>query len=251
MANKITTPEELEALLEKKEKSLAGKDKDIEDLKKKAADYRELITALENYEKYKPVFDQSQKIHFKGKKEQFQKEHRKELNQYHKAKRRLEPYLVEGSMDAARAVWEEKIEAIKEDITKKSEDAELVSLKDELEILKYIKDSIDYCINPNGGSGGGSDDGGDSGQPVKSDKDAEAEKQRKQAEEQAQAEAQRQQAEQLARQNHQASNKEKKRERISLQGRLHEKQEIVREFDRTHQYAARDNNRKRDESNLS
>ena len=26
--------------------------KDIEDLKKKAADYRELITALENYEKY-------------------------------------------------------------------------------------------------------------------------------------------------------------------------------------------------------
>ena len=75
-------------------KSLAGKDKDIEDLKKKAADYRELITALENYEKYKPVFDQSQKIHFKGKKEQFQKEYRKELNQYHKAKRKLEAYLV-------------------------------------------------------------------------------------------------------------------------------------------------------------
>ena len=118
MENNITTPEELEALLAKKEESLTGKDKDIEDLKQKVTDYRELITALENYEKYKPVFDQSQKIHFKGKKEQFQKEHRKELNQYHKAKRRLEPYLVEGSMDAARAVWEEKIEVIKEDITK-------------------------------------------------------------------------------------------------------------------------------------
>lgn len=251
MTNKITTPEELEALLEKKEKSLAGKDKDIEDLKKKAADYRELITALENYEKYKPVFDQSQKIHFKGKKEQFQKEHRKELNQYHKAKRRLEPYLVEGSMDAARAVWEEKIEAIKEDITKKSEDAELVSLKDELEILKYIKDSIDYCINPNGGSGGGSGDGGDSGQPIKPDKDTEAEMQKKQSEEKAQAEAQRQQAEQLACQTRQIAQKEKKRERISLRGRIQDKQEIVREYDRTHQYVARDNKRKRDENNLS
>ena len=180
MENNITTPEELEALLEKKEKSLAGKDKDIEDLKKKAADYRELITALENYEKYKPVFDQSQKIHFKGKKEQFKQEHRKELNQYHKAKRKLEPYLVEGSMDAARAVWEEKIEAIEADITKKSEDADLTALKDELEILKYIKDSIDYCINPNGGSGGEGGNSGGSGQPIKRDKDAEVEKQKKQ-----------------------------------------------------------------------
>ena len=248
MANKITTPEELEALLEKKEKSLAGKDKDIEDLKKKAADYRELITALENYEKYKPVFDQSQKIHFKGKKEQFQKEHRKELNQYHKAKRRLEPYLVEGSMDAARTVWEEIIEAIEVDISTMSNDTEFTALKEELEILKYIKDSIDYCINPNGEDGGGS---GDSGQHVKPDKDAEVEKQKKQAEEQAQAEAQRQQAEQLSRQAHQTSQKEEKSERISLKERIRDKQEIVREYDRTHQYVARDNKRKRDENNLS
>lgn len=251
MANKITTPEELEALLEKKEKSLAGKDKDIEDLKKKASDYRELITALENYEMYKPVFDQSQKIHFKGKKEQFQKEHRKELNQYHKAKRKLEPYFVEGSMDAAREVWKEKIEAIEADITQKSEDSGLTALKDELEILKYIKDSIDYCINPSGGSGGGSGEGDGSGQITKPDKDDEAEKQRKQAEEQAQAEAQRQQAEQLDRQTRQVPQKEKQRERISLRGRIEDKQEIVKEYDRTHRYAARDNQRKRDENNLS
>lgn len=251
MENNITTPEELEALLAKKEESLTGKNKDVEDLKQKVTDYRELITALENYEKYKPVFDQSQKIHFKGKKEQFQKEHRKELNQYHKAKRRLEPYLVEGSMDAARAVWEEKIEAIEADITQKSEDADLTALKDELEILKYIKDSIDYCINPNGEDGGGSGEGDGSGQITKPDKDDEAEKQRKQAEEQAQAEAQRQQTEQLACQTRQIAQKEKKSERISLRGRIQDKQEIVREYDRTHQYGARDNKRKRDENNLS
>ena len=93
--------------------------------------------------------------------------------------------------------------------------------------------------------------GGDSGQPVKPDKDAEAEKQRKQAEEQAQAEAQRQQAEQLVRQTRQVPQKEKKRERISLRGRIEDKQEIVNEYDRTHRYAARDNQRKRDENNLS
>lgn len=76
-------------------------------------------------------------------------------------------------------------------------------------------------------------------------------KQKKQAEEQAQAEAQRQQAEQLAHQTHQASYKEKKRERISLRGRIQDKQEVVREYDRTHQNVARDNRRKRDENNLS
>ena len=251
MENNITTPEELEALLAKKEKSLAGKDKDIEDLKQKAADYRDLIMALDNYEKYKPIFDQSQKIHFKGKREQFQKEHRKELNQYHKAKRILEPYFVEGSMDAARAVWEEKIEAIEADISKKAEDVELTELKDELEILKHIKDSIDYCINSSDGSGGGSGDGDDPGQITKPDRDAETEKQNKQTEEQAQVVARSQQAEQLARQTHLETEKEKKRERISLKSRIQDKQEIVREYDRTHQYAAKDNKRKRDENDLS
>ena len=158
---------------------------------------------------------------------------------------------MEGSMDAARTVWEEKIEAIKVDISTMSNDTEFTALKEELEILKYIKDSIDYCIDSNGGSGGGSGDGGDSGQPVEPDKDAKAEKQKKQVEEQAQAEAQRQQAEQLARQTHETSYKEKKRERISLRGRIQDKQEIVREYDRAHQYDARDNKRKRDENNLS
>lgn len=158
---------------------------------------------------------------------------------------------MEGSMDAARTVWEDKIEAIEADITKKSEDADLTALKDELEILKYIKDSIDYCINPNGGSGVEGGNSGGSGQPIKPDKDAEVEKQKKQAEEQAQDEAQRQQAEQLSRQAHQTSQKEEKSERISLKERIRDKQEIVREYDRTHQYVARDNKRKRDENNLS
>ena len=40
-------------------------------------------------------------------------------------------------------------------------------------------------------------------------------------------------------------------ERISLRGRIQDKKEIVREYDRTHQYAVKDNQRKRDENNLS
>ncbi len=184
--------------------------------------------------------------HWRERWAEIKQEHRKELNQYHKAKRKLEPYLVEGSTDAERAVWEEKIEAIEADITQKSEDADLTALKDELEILKYIKDSIDYCINPSGGSGGEGGNSGGSGQPIKPDKDAEAEKQKKQAEEQAQAEAQRQQAEQLSRQTHQTSQEEKKSERISLKERIRDKQEIVREYDRTHQHAIQNNKRKRD-----
>lgn len=100
-----------------------------------------------------------------------------------------------------------KIEAIEVDISTMSNDIEFTALKEELEILKYINDSIDYCINPNGETGGGSGDSGGSGQPVKPDKDVEAENQKKQAEEQAQAETQRQRAERLVRQTRQVPQK--------------------------------------------
>jgi len=49
-------------------------------------------------------------------------------------------------MEAARAVWEEKIEAIEVDNSNMSNDIEFTALKEELEILKYIKDSmLGYC----------------------------------------------------------------------------------------------------------
>ncbi|MBQ6089225.1 MAG: hypothetical protein IJK95_06675, partial [Firmicutes bacterium] len=188
-------------------------------------EYRDRLKSLDNYEKYKPVFEESQKKFFKSKKAEFQKAHRNELNQYHKAERELDLYLVDGSMDAARELWNEKIDTLKDEISKALEDEELLSLKDEIVILKDIKKAIEFCVNPNGSSGEGSSGSGE--EPAMPEKDSEAEQQKKQAEEQAQAAARQMQSEQLARQNHQSAQKKPDRGRISIHGKMDHYQKQV------------------------
>lgn len=246
MENKISTPEELEELIQKKKDAVSEKEGVIKEKRTKVKEYQDRLKSLDNYEKYKPVFEESQKIFFKGKKAEYQKAHRNELNQYHKAERELDPYLVDGSMDAARELWNEKIDTLKDEITEALKDEELQSLKDEIEILKDIKKAIEFCVNPNGSSGESSNGGGE--EPAMSAKDSEAEQQKKQAEEQAQAAAQQMQSEQLARQNHQSAEREPARKRISVHGKMDHYQKQVDAYKAEHYSTP---GRKRDETNLS
>lgn len=176
MSNGITTPDELEDLIQKKKDAVSEKENVIKEKRTKVKEYRDRLKSLDNYEKYKPVFEESQRIFFKSKKAEFQKAHRNELNQYHKAERELDPYLVDGSMDAARELWNEKINTLKDEITSALEDEELQSLKDEIAILKDIKKAIEFCVNPNGSSGESSNDGGE--EPAMPDNNSEAEQQK-------------------------------------------------------------------------
>ena len=117
LSNGITIPDELEELIQKKIDAVSKKEGVINDKRAKVREYRDRLKSLDNYEKYKPVFEESQRIFFKSKKAEFQKAHRNELNQYHKAERELDLYLVDGSMDAARELWNEKINTLKDEIT--------------------------------------------------------------------------------------------------------------------------------------
>ena len=149
-------------------------------------------------------------------------------------------------MDAARELWNEKINTLKDEITSALEDEELQSLKDEIVILKDIKKAIEFCANPNGSSGKGSSGGGE--EPALPDKDSEAEQQKKQAEEQAQAAARQTQSEQLARQNHQSVQKKPKRERVPIHGKMDHYQKQVDAYKAEHYNTP---GRKREETNLS
>ena len=149
-------------------------------------------------------------------------------------------------MDVARELWNEKIAALKDEITEALKDEELQSLKDEIEILKDIKKAIEFCVNSNGSSGESSSGGGE--EPAMSGKDSEAEQQKKQAEEQAQAAARQMQSEQLARQNHQSVQKIPKRERASVHGKMDHYQKQVDAYKAEHYNTP---GRKRDETNLS
>jgi len=246
LSNGITTPDELEELIQKKKDAVSKKEGVIKDKRAKVKEYRDRLKSLDNYEKYKPVFEESQKIFFKSKKAEFRKTHRNELNQYHKAERELDPYLVDGSMDAARELWNEKIDTLKDEITSALEDEELQSLKAEIVILKDIKKAIEFCVNPNGSSGEGSSGGVE--EPEMPDKDSEAEQQKKQAEEQAQAAARQMQSEQLARQNHQSAQKKPTRERASIHGKMDHYQKQVDAYKAEHYNTP---GHKREETNLS
>lgn len=246
MSNGITTSDELEELIKKKKDAVSKKEGVIKDKRAKVKEYRDRLKALDNYEKYKPVFEESQRIFFKSKKAEFQKAHRNELNQYHKAKRELDPYLVDGSMEAARELWNEKIDTLKAEITEALKDEDLTLLKDEIAILKDIKKAIEFCANPNGSAGEGSNDGGE--EPAMPGNNSEAEQQNKQAEEQAQAAAKQVQSEQLARQNHQSAQKKPTRERASIHGKMDHYQKQVDAYKAEHYNTP---GHKREETNLS
>ncbi|MBO4374257.1 MAG: MobA/MobL family protein [Lachnospiraceae bacterium] len=246
MSNGITTSDELEELIKKKKDAVSQKEGVIKDKRAKVKEYRDRLKSLDNYEKYKPVFEESQRNFFKSKNAEFQKAHRNELNQYHKAKRELDPYLVDGSMEAARELWNEKIDTLKAEITEDLKDEDLTLLKDEIAILKDIKKAIEFCVNPNGSSGEGSNDGGE--EPAMLDNNSEAEQQKKQAEEQAQAAARQMQSEQLARQNHQSAQKKPTRERASIHGKMDHYQKQVDAYKAEHYNTP---GHKREETNLS
>lgn len=149
-------------------------------------------------------------------------------------------------MEAARELWNEKIDTLKAEITEALKDEDLTLLKDEIAILKNIKKAFEFCVNPNGSSGEGSNDGGE--EPAMPDNNSEAEQQKKQAEEQAQAAARQMQSEQLARQNHQSAQKKPIRERASLHGKMNRYQKQVDAYKAEHYNTP---GHKREETNLS
>lgn len=216
---KIRTPDELEELIAKKETEASRKEKDISDKKEKIKDYQNRLKALDDYEEFRPVFEKSQKIFFKRRKEEFQKSHRKELNRYHKAERELEPYLVEGSMDAARGLWNEKIDSLRDEITKAMEDESFTSLKGEIDILKDIKKAIEYCVDAEKGTG--SYDSKESDEQAPSVKNTGTVQHKKQVEEQTQTVTRQVKPERPVKQKHQApQKKEPEHERISIHEKI-------------------------------
>ena len=58
----------------------------------------ELLRHAENYKKYKPLVDELNAIHFKGKREKFQTEHENELTQFFMAKRILKDKVPDGKL---------------------------------------------------------------------------------------------------------------------------------------------------------
>ena len=190
------------------------------------------------------------KIFFKSRQEEYQKAHKAELAKFNKAKRVLsEQGFDEPSFKACREMWDEKMASLEEEIKIKSEEIKTSPISEEVKMLGYIKDAVDFVADKKNSDGDG--DGGDAasgGERMSVSDDSEKETQDKARQEQARqaAQLQAQQQSQVSQHGH--------RKRVSLKNDLAKKIDVVKKYDEDRQAAiARGEitTKKHDDQNLS
>ena len=207
---------------------------------------------IDDYYKYKPVYDEWTKIFFKARKEEYHKAHHVEMTKYHKAKRILgEQGFDEPSFEACRKMWNEKLASLEEEIKIKSEEIKTSPISEEVKMLEYIKDAVDFVTDKKNSDGDSDNNGGDvasGGEHMTRTDDSE-----EKAKEQARREQERQAAQLQAQQQSQVS-QHGHRKRVSLKNDLAKKIDVVKKYDEDRQAAiARGEitTKKHDDQNLS
>jgi len=174
------------------------------------------------------------------------------MTKFHKAKRILnEQGFDEPSFEACRKMWNEKLASLEEEIKIKSEEIKTSPISEEVKMLEYIKDAVDFVTDKKNSDSDGDSDSGNaaSGGEQMTISDDFKEKAKEQVRQAQQMQATQQQAQQQA-QVHQNGH----RERVSLKERLNKGYESVRKYDEDRQAAiARGEitTKKRDDQNLS
>lgn len=248
----LTTIDELEKVIAEKDDLLKKAKEGLDNKKAEFKRIKKNLSLIDDYYKYKPVYDEWTKIFFKARKEEYHKAHHTEMTKFHKAKRILsEQGFDEPSFEACREMWNEKLASLEEEIKIKSEEIKTSPISEEVKMLEYIKDAVDFVTDKkNSDSDGDSDSGnaasGGEQMTISDDFEEKAKEQVRQAQ---QMQATQQQAQQQA-QAHQNGH----RERVSLKERLNKGYESVRKYDEDRQAAiARGEitTKKRDDQNLS
>ena len=94
--------------------------------------------------KLQPVMDKYHKIFFKGSKQKYYSEHKKQIDLYRMCERRLKPYRdAEGKLPVAQ--WkkeQEKLEALNRDA-----DIDLTPYDEELKMVRKVQKCIDVMLN--------------------------------------------------------------------------------------------------------
>jgi len=105
---------------------------------------QELLAMAEAYREYQPIYEKSQSIFFKGAKQRYQTEHKKELNQYHKAERILKNTMPKQNLNKMEQQWQTELASLQTEYTKLLEQHK--PLKEELSKLEWIKKAADYAL---------------------------------------------------------------------------------------------------------
>ncbi|MDY6306298.1 MAG: MobQ family relaxase [Oribacterium sp.] len=250
--NNLTTIDELEKAIAEKDDLLKQAKEGLDSKKAEVKRIRKNLSLIDDYYKCKHVYDEGRKIFFKSRQDEYNKAHHAEISKFQKAKRILsEQGFDEPSFEVCRQMWNEKLAVLEEEIRKKSEEIKTGPISEEVKMLEYIRDAVNFVTDKTNSDSDGDTDSSNAAsggeQMIKSDNSEEK------SEEQARRE-QEIQAAQLQSQQQAQVNQHGHRKRVSLKNDLNKKIEVVRKYDEDRQAAiARGEitTKKRDDHNLS
>ena len=252
--NNLTTIDELEKVIAQKDDLLKRAKEGLDNKKAEVKRIKKNLSLIDDYYNNKSVYEESRKIFFKAKQTEYREKHHVEISKFQKAKRILsEQGFDEPSFEVCRQMWNEKLASLEEEIKKKSEEIRTSSISEEVKMLEYIKDAVDFVTDKKNSD---SDSDGDSNignaasdgdqMTISDDSEEKARGQARRAQQMQTAQLQAQQQAQAHQNGH--------RERVSLKERLNKGYESVRKYDEDRQAAiARGEitTKKRDDKNLS
>ncbi|MBP3806922.1 MAG: MobA/MobL family protein [Eubacterium sp.] len=250
--NNLTTIDELEKVIAEKDDLLKQAKDGLDSKRAEVKRIKKNLLLIGDCYKYKPVYDEGRKIFFKSRQDEYNKAHHAEISKFQKAKRILsEQGFDEPSFEVCRQMWNEKLAVLEEEIKTESEKIRTSPISEEVKMLEYIKDAVDFVTDKKNGDSDGDCDSSNaaSGGEQITISDDSGEKAKEQA-----RQAQQMQAAQLQAQQQAQANQHGHRKRVSLKNDLNKKIEVVRKYDEDRQAAiARGEitTKKRDDQNLS
>ncbi|MCR5650798.1 MAG: MobA/MobL family protein [Lachnospiraceae bacterium] len=250
--NNLTTIDELEKVIAEKDDLLKQAKDELDRKKAEVKRIKRNLSLIDDYHNNKAVYEESRKIFFKAKQAEYREKHHAEISKFQKAKRILsEQGYDEPSFQVCREMWNEKLASLEEEIKTKSEEIKTSPISEEVKVLEYIKDAVDFVTDKKKSDGDGDNDGGDAasgGEQMTISDDTE-----KKAKEQARQDQERQAA-QLQAQQQTQTHQNGRRERVSLKAKLDKGYEAVKKYDENRQAAIARGEivpKKRDDQNLS
>ena len=250
--NNLTTIEELEKVIAEKDDLLKQAKEGLDSKKAEVKRIRKNLSLIDDYYKYKPVYDEGRKIFFKSRQDEYNKAHHAEISKFQKAKRILsEQGFDEPSFEVCRQMWNEKLAVLEEEIRKKSEEIKTSPISEEVKMLEYIRDAVNFVTDKTNSDSDGDTDSSNAAsggeQMIKSNNSEEKAKEQARREQEIQAA-------QLQSQQQAQANQHGHRKRVSLKNDLNKKIEVVRKYDEDRQAAIARGEiipKKRDDQNLS
>ena len=227
--NNLTTIDDVERIISEKNDLLKQAKDGLDNKKSELKRIKKNLSLIDDYYENKPVYEESRKIFFKAKQNEYREKHHAEISKFQKAKRILsEQGYDEPSFEICREMWTEKMAALEDEIKTESEKIKNDPINQEVKMLDYIRDAVDFVTDKKKSDGDADSDGDNTasgGEQMTTTDEAEKKAQEQAAQEQAMQTA-RMQAQQQTQ-----TNQSGHRQRVSMKAKLEEKTEVVRRSD--------------------